>query len=189
MKAAFIDRDGTILSNEDHLRREDDYSPTFNVFKGIRMLKNLGFLPVIITNQSGVARGYYGEDFVELIKNKMGRDLACEGVDTFAHYYCPHHPTVGLFPYKMQCTCRKPEAGMVYKAAKEFDINLQESIVIGDSTTDYGLAKNAEINFYLVATGTGKKFVREIEEEKNPLYCGYFDNLFTVAESIAASKK
>jgi len=183
-KAAFIDRDGTILSNDDFLLSLDDYDPVPRSFEGIRLLVDKGYYPVVITNQSGVARGYYDEIFVEQVREQLKKDFEEVGIYDFAHYYCPHHPEVGEFPYQRICDCRKPKPGMLQKAAKDHNLDLKNSILIGDSKVDYQVAVNFGVNFYLVGTGHGKETVKLANEEKNEFYRGYFETLYDVAESL-----
>ena len=183
-KAAFIDRDGTILSNDDFLLSLDAYDPVPQSFEGIKFLVEKGYFPVVITNQSGVARGFYDENFVEEVREQLEKDFANVGVHDFAHYYCPHHPKVGEFPYQRICDCRKPEPGMLKKAAKDHKLDLKNSILIGDSKVDYQLAMNFGMSFYLVGTGHGKETVKLAEEEGNAFYKGYFPTLFDITVNV-----
>jgi len=133
-KAVFIDRDNTIAIDVPYC----DKPEKFHLFKGvgeaIKKLNDAGFLVIIITNQSGVARGYFTETTLEKIHKKMKEDLAKNNAHVDAVYYCPHHPNEG-------CECRKPGTELIKKAVKDFDILLNKSYVIGDRLHDVELAK------------------------------------------------
>jgi D-glycero-D-manno-heptose 1,7-bisphosphate phosphatase len=96
-----------------------------------------------VTNQSGVARGFFSEEFVLNVHDILGRLFKDNGVAIDAFYYCPHHPTEGFPPYNVNCDCRKPKTGMIKRAICEYDIDISKSWVIGDSLVDVQLARNA----------------------------------------------
>ncbi len=135
-RAVFIDRDGTIAKDVPYCSRPEDFVLLPGAAEGIRLLKEKGFKVVLITNQSGIARGYFTEETLARIHEKMQQELAKCGACVDAVYYCPHHP-------EDNCDCRKPKPKLVLQAARDLDIDLSQSYVIGDSEMDVELAKQA----------------------------------------------
>jgi histidinol-phosphate phosphatase family protein len=128
-KAVFIDRDGTINVNVNYLDDPDNFQMYPTVAKGIKHLQKQGFKIIIITNQSGIARGFFSQEILQKIHEKMLHQLSKEGATVDAIYYCPHHP-------KDNCECRKPRVGLFEKAAEEFNIDMRQSFMIGDRMLD-----------------------------------------------------
>lgn len=139
-KAIFLDRDGTINKYVGFLRHIDDFELLPNVGKAIKMLNSLGYLAIVVTNQPVIARGEVTREELQRIHNKMETLLGKEGAYLNAIYYCPHHPDKGyegeIPELKIQCSCRKPKPGMLLKAAQDFNIDLQQSWMVGDSQSD-----------------------------------------------------
>jgi D-glycero-D-manno-heptose 1,7-bisphosphate phosphatase len=153
--AVFIDRDGTISEEVgylDHPSRLDIYPYSS---AAIKLLNSSGWLAIVITNQSGVARGYFSEDVLVEINDRLTQLLHKDGATVDAVYYCAHHPTIGAPPYRQHCKCRKPGTGLIRKANLDFDIDLGSSWVIGDRYTDVALARNAGLHSALVLSGYG----------------------------------
>lgn len=139
-KAVFLDRDGTINRHVGFLRNIDDFELLNGVARAIRMINEQGFLVIVVTNQPVIARGEISEAELEEIHRKMETLLGTEGAYVDAVYYCPHHPDAG-FPgerkeYKVRCQCRKPEPGLLFQAAREYNIELTDSWMVGDSGND-----------------------------------------------------
>ena len=128
-KAVFIDRDGTINVNIEYLDDPNNFKMYPGVAKGIKLLKKNGFKIIVITNQSGIARGYFSKETLEKIHKKMENELSKKGAKVDAIYYCPHHPDDN-------CDCRKPETGLFKKAFKDFNIDSFKSYLIGDRMLD-----------------------------------------------------
>ena len=145
-KAIFLDRDGTIARDVPYCCRPEDFELLPTVPEAIRLLNQNGFKIVVITNQSGIARGYFTEEILAQIHNKMEQDLARGGAVLDAIYYCPHHPDDG-------CSCRKPKTALFLKAAKELEINLGLSYVVGDMQIDVDAGKALGCKTVLVTTG------------------------------------
>lgn len=160
----FLDRDGTINEEVGYLYEIEKLSLIPGAALAIKRLNILGWPVVCVSNQSGVARGYYSIDAVYEIHRKLEELLAAEGAHLNGIYFCPHHPTEGEYPYRMNCKCRKPGSGMLEKAAVEFNIDLKRSYLIGDRLSDIQTAQNADLKAILVLTGYGKK---ELENSKN----------------------
>ncbi|MGQ9499066.1 MAG: D-glycero-beta-D-manno-heptose 1,7-bisphosphate 7-phosphatase [Dissulfurimicrobium sp.] len=156
-KAVFLDRDGTINKEVGYLSRIEDLVIIDMAGKAIRLLNQHGYKVAVVTNQSGVARGLFGESDVCAIHEEISRRLLTEGAVIDRWYYCPHHPSEGLGTFKIECSCRKPLPGMLERARDELEVELSGSFVIGDSIRDMELAWNAGANAVLVLTGYGEE--------------------------------
>lgn len=141
--AVFLDRDGTLIEDVGYLSSISQIKVLPRVVDGLKLLKSMGYLLIVVTNQSGVARGFFSEGFVLNVHDILGRLFKDNGVAIDAFYYCPHHPTEGFPPYNVNCDCRKPKTGMIKRAICEYDIDISNSWVIGDSLVDVQLARNA----------------------------------------------
>ena len=139
-KALFLDRDGVINVEKNYLYKQNDFEFVDGVFELCKHYQNLGYLIIIVTNQSGIAREYYSqEDFLKLTK-WMISEFKKHDITISKVYFCPHHPDISG-----ECNCRKPKPGMILEAVKEFDIDLVQSILIGDKERDIESALNAGI--------------------------------------------
>ena len=156
-KAIFLDRDGTINEYVGFLRKEEDFRLIPGVSEAIKKINNSGYLAIVVTNQPVIARGEVTEEELEEIHKKMETLLGLDGAYIDDIYYCPHHPDKGfegeIPELKIECDCRKPKTGMLEKAAREHNINLSSSIMIGDSTLDIKMAENAGMQSVLLKTG------------------------------------
>ena len=157
--AVFIDRDGTLNEDIGYVSTPDELVLYPWAAQSVRQINEAGLLAVVITNQSGIARGMYTEAILDAIHRRMTQELAREGARVDAIYYCPHHPDIGLPSYRMVCECRKPQAGLLDRAAREHGIDLARSFVIGDKASDIKLAENAGARGALVLTGYGRETV------------------------------
>jgi len=150
-KAFFIDRDGTINKYVGFLRNINDFELLEGAVEGIRRINDSGYLAIVITNQPVIARGEVTVDELDMIHQKMETLLGEGGAYIDGLYYCPHHPDKGfegeIPELKIKCNCRKPNVGLVEKAAKDFNIDISSSYVIGDSDNDRQLANNLGIPF------------------------------------------
>jgi len=153
--AVFLDRDGTVCEEVGYLSEVKDLRLIPGSARAIRQIRQAGWKVVIISNQSGVARGYMTEETVRIIHTALREMLLKEGAEIDGIYYCPHHPK-GNPPYDIQCNCRKPEVGMLRQADKDLDLDLNRSIVIGDKLSDVQTAQRLNIPGILVLTGFGK---------------------------------
>ena len=156
-KAIFLDRDGTINEYVGFLRKEEDFRLIPGVSEAIKKINNSGYLAFVVTNQPVIARGEVTEEGLEEIHKKMETLLGLDGAYIDDIYYCPHHPDKGfegeIPELKIECDCRKPKTGMLEKAAREHNIDLSSSIMIGDSTLDIKMAENAGMQSVLLKTG------------------------------------
>lgn len=155
-KAIFIDRDGTINKYVGFLRNIDDFELLPGVVEAVRQINNSEYLAIVVTNQPVIARGEVTSEELDEIHNKMETLLGAEGVYLDAIYYCPHHPHKGyaneITELKIDCECRKPKPGMLIKAAKELNIDLGKSWIIGDSENDIQAGKQAGCKTVLIGT-------------------------------------
>jgi len=153
--AVFLDRDGTLIEERGYLSKLEDIALFADTPAALRRLRDAGFALVVVTNQAGIARGYFDEAFVQKAHRYLGEMLAAEGIVIDGYYYCPHHPD-GLVPeYSRVCRCRKPAPGMVEHAARDLDLDVDRSFVVGDKWLDVELATNAGARGILVRTGYG----------------------------------
>ena len=185
-KAIFLDRDGTINEDVGYLYNIEDLEFIAGSLDAMRLLQK-DFHLFVITNQSGIARGYYTESDLAEIHHTLDKMLRAQGVVIDGYYYCPHHPDEGNPPYHKSCSCRKPALGMLRQAASEHDLDITDAIFIGDSINDIrcGLALNGRV--ILVRTGYGRETESIIEENwiGRVTVC---DNLAEAAEKIIARK-
>jgi len=156
-RAVFLDRDGTINDEVGYLSGPEQVTLLPGAAGALAQLRKAGFKLVVVTNQSGIARGYFTEEDLRRVNDTLEGLLAGEGVKVDAFYHCPHHPTHGE---KLDCSCRKPKTGMVKSAAAKLGVDIRKSYFVGDKATDVELGINAGGKSVLVLTGFGK------EEEK-----------------------
>jgi D-glycero-D-manno-heptose 1,7-bisphosphate phosphatase len=156
-RAVFLDRDGTMIEERGYLNRLDLIAPFGYTAEAIVRIRRAGFLVVVVTNQAGVARGYFDEAFVRSAHAHLDTLLAPEGARPDAYYYCPHHPEGVVDPYRRVCQCRKPGPGMIEQAASDLGIDVARSFVVGDKWLDIGLANQAGARGILVRTGYGRE--------------------------------
>ncbi|HET7841707.1 MAG TPA: HAD family hydrolase [Terriglobia bacterium] len=154
--AVFLDRDGTICEEVGYVNHLDRIQLYPWSAKAIRKLNRAGFPVIVVTNQSGVGRGYFSEKLVRQAHARIARELAESGAHLDAFYYCPHHPTAVVEAYRKDCLCRKPATGMLDEAARRFNVDLKSSFVVGDSYRDMQLAFASGAHSIMLMTGYGK---------------------------------
>jgi D-glycero-D-manno-heptose 1,7-bisphosphate phosphatase len=152
-RAVFLDRDGTVNEEVGYLSDLKKLRLLPGAGAAIRMLNEAGLKVVLVTNQSGVARGYFPESFVTETHELLTRMLALESARLDGIYYCPHHPKAGNSAYTMDCDCRKPATGMLDRAARDLEIDLGRSFMVGDKWSDVELGNRAGARSVLVRTG------------------------------------
>jgi len=155
-RAVFLDRDGTINEEVGYVNHIERFFLLPRVSQAIRLLNQHGWKAVVVTNQSGVARGYFPESLVCQVHEKMQKLLGNEGAHLDRVYYCPHHPDIGVPPYRQKCRCRKPATGMIEEAMKELALDLSQSYMVGDRGVDIEFAHQIGAKAILVLTGYGK---------------------------------
>jgi D-glycero-D-manno-heptose 1,7-bisphosphate phosphatase len=174
-KAIFIDRDGTLIEEVNFLHRVEDLRFFDYTDEAVKLLKEHGFLVLVATNQSGIGRRVYTENEMHAIHEAIQNDLTAK-IDAF--YFCPHLPNAG-------CSCRKPNLGMIEQALQDFEIDLENSWMVGDKKLDVELGLNAKMKTALVLTGYGKKHLKQLEQEPD-LVAG---TLLEVVNHIIVSSK
>ena len=184
-KAIILDRDGTINIEKDYLYKIEDFEFEEGVIEGLKILADLGYIFVVVTNQSGIARGYYTEDDLCILNTYIGKSLEERGIKIEKFYYCPHHPEKGVGNYKVKCTCRKPNPGMLEEAIREFNIDRDKSFMIGDNMSDIEAGINAKVTPILVETGHGLEYIEKVSK----LGIAKFKNILEFAESLCKIEK
>jgi len=149
--AVFLDRDGTLIRDVGYLHRREQVEILPRVPQAMRLLRRRGFLLVVVTNQSAVARGRLTEEELDRIHDDLKARLAQEGARLDGIYYCPHHPTEGSGQYKVACDCRKPNPGLVRRAAADLGLDLSFSYMVGDQQIDMELADRVGAKGILIA--------------------------------------
>jgi D-glycero-D-manno-heptose 1,7-bisphosphate phosphatase len=176
--AIFLDRDGTVCREVNYLSHPDDLEIFPFTSKALQLLKEKDFLIILITNQSGIGRGFFDKNTLTKIHKKLILELEKEKVSLDAIYFCPHIS-------EDLCECRKPKTGMIEQAAKDFEIDLENSWVIGDKTADIETGFNAGTNTALVLTGYGQDELQKLQ--KNADIVG--ENLFEIVKKIIETRK
>lgn len=176
--ALFLDRDGVINEDTDYLHKPDDLLIFEGVGRAIAKFNRLGIPVVVVTNQSGIGRGYYTEaDYLE-INRLIGEKLKEDGAHIDRFYHCPHHPTGGIGAYLQDSQDRKPKPGMLLKAANELGLDLSLSIMVGDKESDLGAGRAAGTACILVRTGYGREHEERLTKEgRSDLFDAVFDTL------------
>lgn len=160
--AIFLDRDGVLSEEKSYVCKLEDFTIFSYTKECIKKIKEKGYLTIVITNQSGVARGLFSEEVLQEMNSYLIKET-----DVDAVYYCPHHPQGKIENYKRECNCRKPRIGMIERACKEFPIDIEKSYMIGDRASDILLGQNAGLTTVLVESGYGTK---RLEQEVTPDY-------------------
>jgi D-glycero-D-manno-heptose 1,7-bisphosphate phosphatase len=161
--AVFLDRDGTINEDPGYLGDPEKVKLYPGTGQALSMLKSiLHFKIIVVSNQSGIARGFISEEDVDAVNARINELLKRDNVSIDAFYYCPHHPE---FSSKQETECRKPSPLMIYKASKDLNINLEKSYMVGDTSADILCGKNAGLKTILVKTGYGKESISILQNQ------------------------
>jgi D-glycero-D-manno-heptose 1,7-bisphosphate phosphatase len=164
--AVFLDRDGTINVEKNYLYRIEDFQFIAGVPEAIKKLNQAGYLVLVVTNQSGVARGYFSLEDVDSLHQHLAQRLAATGAHVDGFYVCPHHPTAGQGELRSVCSCRKGAPGMLLQAAREHGIDLARSYMIGDKEADIEAGEKAGCSSLLVLTGYGNETAHGISSTR-----------------------
>jgi D-glycero-D-manno-heptose 1,7-bisphosphate phosphatase len=167
-KAVFLDRDGTIIEDTGYIGECERVVFLPGVAEAIKLLNENGFKVIVTTNQSGVARGYFTEENVAEVNKFIQESLARHGATIDGIYYCPHHIDGTPGRYRQACYCRKPNPGLIERAARDFNIHLAESCAIGDKTIDVIAGHRAGCRAVLLSNGTPE--VGDSNGEQSPEY-------------------
>lgn len=162
MKAVFFDRDGVLNIDKNYLYKIEEFEWQVDAMQAIRFLKEQGYFIVVVTNQSGIARGYYTERDMYLLHEHMQAELGKIGACIDAFYHCPHLPDATVAEYALECDCRKPAPGMVLQAIKDHGLDVEQSFLVGDKSRDIEAGNAAGVKGYLYKEGSLLEFVRNI---------------------------
>jgi D-glycero-D-manno-heptose 1,7-bisphosphate phosphatase len=147
--AVFLDRDGVLNIDKGYVYRKEDFIWIDGAKEAVKLLNDLNFYVFVVTNQSGVARGYYTEDDIQKLHQWMNEELSKIGASVNGFYYCPHLPEAVIEKYRVSCDCRKPAPGLILQAMNDWPIDREKSLMIGDNNKDIEAAKNAGIKGHL----------------------------------------
>ena len=186
--AVFLDRDGTLIHDAGFLNRPSQVKLFPGTAPALKLLRKAGFYLFVVSNQSGVARGYFPESSVKAANRRVQALLKAKGAKIDRFFYCPHHPKGQVKSLAVVCDCRKPRTGMVKAAARSFSVDLENSFVVGDKMDDLLLARQARLKGgLLVRTGKGRKSQKELASRPIPRSVVVPD-IWKAAQWIAAQK-
>lgn len=161
-KAVFLDRDGTINIDRNYLYKTEDFEFLPGAAEALRLLQSSGFLLIIITNQSGIARGYFTEsDYLRLTDWMLGK-FKDYGINISGVYYCPHLPDAEIIEYRKVCNCRKPATGLFEQAVRDFDIDLSMSYAVGDRQRDCAICDKTDCKGFLIGRTSSNPKVKHV---------------------------
>jgi D-glycero-D-manno-heptose 1,7-bisphosphate phosphatase len=180
-KAVFLDKDGTLVEDVPYNVDPALIQLSEGALEGLHLLQDQGYQLFVVTNQSGVARGYFEEQALAIVENKLQELLSMADIHLAGFYYCPHHPNGSVQKYSVECFCRKPQPGMLQKAALEHRIHLAASWMVGDILNDVEAGNHAGCRTVLIDNGN------ETEWKMNPRRHPDFTvkNLYEAASTIA----
>ncbi len=180
-KAIFLDRDGTINIDKHYIYKIVDFEFIPGVLEGLKLLFDAGFKLILITNQSGIARGFFKEEDYKVLELWLEDKLRENGSPLAASYYCPHLFDAKLYKYRCDCGCRKPKLGMYEKAIADYDINISLSYAIGDRLRDCSICEKTDCHGYLIGTTEEKNVIEKVK-------CGSVKNVQYAVDLIAAAR-
>lgn len=182
-KAIFLDRDGTINIEKNYLYKIEEFEFLPGVIEALKIFQNAGYILIIVTNQSGIARGYYDEEDLKRLNKWLMKSLDDKGIQIRSIYYCPHHPKAIIEKYRENCNCRKPKIGMYMSAVADFNISLDESYVIGDKFRDCAICEKTKCRGFLVENNEKQEVIEKVKSGDYPRI-EYAQNLYEAALKI-----
>ena len=156
-RAVFLDRDGTLIEEAGYPDRLERITLFPYTIDAVRLLNRAGLRVIVVSNQSGVARGFFDEAFVQETERHIAAVLRSGGAAVDGFYYCPHHPEGSVAAYRQACDCRKPKPGLLERAARDHGLDLKQSIVVGDRAHDVETGRAVGARTVLVRTGYGRQ--------------------------------
>ena len=160
-KALFLDRDGVVNLDTGYLHKPSECVFVDGIFELVSAANRAGYLVLFVTNQAGIARGYFTVDVFEAFTHWMLGEFQSAGARIDRVYYCPHHPEFGLGEYRQACACRKPEPGMFEQARRDFDLDMEGSLMIGDKLADLQAAERAGVAHRFLLAPAGEQELSE----------------------------
>ena len=187
--AVFLDRDGTINEQMGYINHLSRFQMLPGAARAIARLNEAGFAVVVVSNQSGLARGYFPDELLTAVHKKMRAELAEEGGHVDGLYFCPHHPEAKRAEFRVACDCRKPKPGLVLQAAAEMNLDLSRSFMVGDRWSDLKCGVQAGVTPLLVLTGYGRGDAQYIgpQQEIQPAFVG--EDLSAVVDWILVQSR
>jgi len=164
MKVAFLDRDGVVNINYGYVGNKEKFEFKKGIFELLKFLQNKGYKLFVVTNQSGIARGFYSEADFHSLMNYMINELKKRDIEIIDYQFCPHHPEI-----TGECECRKPKPGMILNLVKKYNIDLKKSIMIGDSLSDIKASKNAGITRSYLLEESLFDIIKKIQKDENEI--------------------
>lgn len=186
-KAIFLDRDGTINVEKHYLHKIEDFDFLPDAIAGLKLLQEVGYQLVIVTNQSGIGRGYYTVEDFQKLNNWMLETLRNQSVNIDKVYFCPHLPDARIEKYRVDCECRKPKLGMYQQAITELDINVDASFTIGDKIRDCAICEQTNCQGFLIAENEKPDIISQVKNGEIA-HVHYATNLYESAKLIVNSR-
>lgn len=177
-RAVFLDRDGTINMDVHYICHKEDFIFLPGVIKAMQSMQQAGYLLIVISNQSGIARGYYTEQDFAILTDWMNYQLSQQQVVVDGQYYCPHHPQAEIKKYRQNCDCRKPSLGLFRKAISDFNIDLGQSYAIGDRLRDCQICEETPCKGFLIGNSESDEIIEAVKNHKYERI-RYADNLLS----------
>ncbi len=187
-KAIFLDRDGTINVEKHYLYKREDFEFLPGVIEALKKLQAAGYILIIVTNQSGIGRGYYTEKDFKILNNWMLSELRNQGILIEDVYYCPHLPDAEVIEYRKDCECRKPKLGMYRQAIRDHQIQVSQSFTIGDKIRDCEICHKTNCKGFLIGTNEKPEVIEKVKTGKYERI-RYAVNLAEAAEMILSYKE
>lgn len=167
-KTIFLDRDGTINVEKNYLYKIEEFEFLPGVLPALAKLQRLGYQLIVITNQSGIGRGYYTEAQYHILTDWMCDTLQKQGITLTAVYHCPHHPQAVIEAYRRDCDCRKPGLGLFWQAAREWQVDWAHSYAIGDKLRDCAICKQTACRGFLIDTNESPAVLQAVQAGQEP---------------------